>query len=169
MASLSFPVRLMLDELGAAALDEAAANLATAADTATFLSALENNHQVWRALTEVARHQSWPNPQPHQTEYVIAISRKCGQGVCDEDVETLIGIDSQVARHLAGNRDLYRLRQRADLAWHEAENSLGRSFLAWLIDELDRKAHGAKWRATNPPEPRRPTGPAPTSTPTPPL
>ena len=151
MATLSIPVRLALNELSAAALAEAAANLATASDHQTFITALEDNHHLWRTLVGVAHQQSWTAPDARQAEFVMTVSRKCGLGVCDNDVEALIGINYRVSSHLIGGADLGRISHRANLAWHETGLSETVPFHHWLMNEILRKArHQESAAAANP-------------------
>ncbi len=140
MATLSIPVRLSLAELSAAALTEAAANLATASDRETFITALDNNHHLWRTLIGVAHQQSWTSPDPRQAEFVMGVSRKCGVGVCDDHVEALIGINHRVSSQLAAGTDLCRITSRATLAWRESELTETMPFHHWLVEEILRKA-----------------------------
>ena len=139
MGTLSIPVRLPLGELGAVALALAAANLAEASDRQTFLTALEDNHHLWRILVSVAQQQSWKTPAPRQAEFVMNVSRKCGVGVCDDHVEALIDINSRVATQLIGGGDLQRATARAALAWNETGLGETISLHQWLRDEILRK------------------------------
>lgn len=154
MGSLSIPVRLTLADLSATALAEAAAALATADDPNTFLTALENNHHLWRLLLEVAQSEQWATPDQRLADFVLAVSRKCGTGVCDDDIEALIGINRDLASRLIEGRDPARIRQRAELAWREAESRHARPLLAWLADEMARKT-----RCHRRPPPPRPISP----------
>lgn len=139
MAILSIPVRLPLTELSAIALTEAANALASASDPHAFISALEENHHLWRTLVGVAHQQSWTIPDARQAEFVMAVSRKCGLGVCDDHVESLIGINHRVSSQLAGGTDLHRIANRANLAWRETGQSETLSFHHWLMEEILRK------------------------------
>ena len=139
MGSLSIPVRLPLCELSAIALTQSAANLSCASDRQAFLTALEDNHHLWRVLMGVAHQQSWKTPDPRQAEFVMSISRKCGLGVCDDHVEALIGINSRVSSQLIGNGDLQRATTRATLAWRETGLSESMRFHHWLLEEILRK------------------------------
>ena len=140
MATLSIPLRLALNELSAAALAEAAANLSTAADHQAFITALEDNHHLWRTLVGVAHQQSWAAPDTRQAEFVMAISRKCGLGVCDDHIEALIGINYRVSNQLIGGADLERISHRALLAWRESGLTGTVPFHHWLMTEILRKA-----------------------------
>lgn len=140
MATLSMPVRLNIGELCTTALLTAADNLAIASDTDSFLGALEENHRLWRTLVEVARHLPLDAPASDRADFVISVSCKCGQGVCDEHVEALIGINRQMAAQLAKGGDSCRIRRRAELAWRETGLALTVSFARWLLEEILRKS-----------------------------
>ena len=140
MATLSIPVRLALNELSAVALADAAAGLACASDHQAFITALENNHHLWRTLVGVAHQQSWTAPDARQAEFVMTVSRKCGLGVCDDHVEALIGINHRVSVQLAGSADLCRVTRRANLAWHDTGLADTVAFRSWLMEEILRKA-----------------------------
>lgn len=140
MATLSMPVRLNIGELCTTALLTAADNLAIASDTDSFLGALEENHRLWRTLVEVARHLPLDAPASDRADFVISVSRKCGQGVCDEHVEALIGINRQMAAQLAKGGDSCRIQRRANLAWHETGLTQSVPFARWLMDEIQRKS-----------------------------
>ncbi|CAA7617101.1 hypothetical protein [Magnetospirillum sp. SS-4] len=140
MATLSMPVRLNLGELCAAALEAAADNLAAASDTESFLGALEENHGLWRTLVEVARHLPLDVPASDSAGFVISVSRKCGQGVCDEHVEALIGINRRMSAQLVKAGDPCRIQRRAELAWRETGLAPSVPFSRWLTDEILRKS-----------------------------
>jgi hypothetical protein len=140
MATLSMPVRLNLSELCAAALLAAADNLSSASDTESFLGALEGNHGLWRELVETAKHFRLNAPASDRADFVITVSRKCGQGVGDEHVEALIGINRQMAVQLVGGADPCRAWKRAELAWRESGLTASTPFQRWLIEEIQRKA-----------------------------
>lgn len=150
MATLSMPVRLALSELSAAALAESAASLATASDHQTFITALEDNHHLWRTLVGVAHQQSWATPDSRQAEFVMTVSRKCGLGVCDDHVEALIGINHRVSSQLAGGGDLCRITRRANMAWRETGLSEAVPFHHWLVEEILRKARHSPPAGTTP-------------------
>lgn len=135
----SIPVRLTLAESGAVALDDAARDLDAACDADTFITALDRNHRLWLALGDVASRQGWGVPDHRLADFVVAVSERAGCGVRDQDVETLIGINRDLAKHLVSGHDVEAIRRRVRLAWEEA-GPQGQPFATWLINELRRRA-----------------------------
>jgi hypothetical protein len=140
MGTLTIPVRLSSSELAACALIEAAAALATSEEARTFLAALDANHGVWISVLEAAVCCGWTTPTRREAEFVMLLSRRAGQDTNDGDIEALIRLNHDVARHLAGSRNLDAICQRAQLAWRESGRSNGtQSLPRWLASELSRK------------------------------
>ncbi|CAA7621444.1 conserved hypothetical protein [Magnetospirillum sp. LM-5] len=140
MSFAAIPVRLSLEESSAVALLEAAEELSTAHDAERFVAALDTNHRVWMALSDVARRSAWKVFERRLADFVMTTTRKAGKGVRDDDVETLIGINRDLSSRLANGRDLGAIRRRAHLAWQEGGKGRGLSLDRWLIAEMERKA-----------------------------
>ncbi|MGE5504906.1 MAG: flagellar biosynthesis regulator FlaF [Actinomycetota bacterium] len=134
-------MKLSLAESGAVALEDAADELNAASDSHEFLSALDFNHRLWLALTEIARDQGWTWPDRRQADFVVNITCRAGRGVRDDDVEALISINRELSRTLAAGRDLDGIRRRVVLAWRERGSGYGIPLDAWLLAEMRRKAH----------------------------
>jgi hypothetical protein len=140
MSFAPIPVRLSLEESSAAALLEAAEELSAARDAEHFVEALNTNHRVWLALTDIAGRTAWGVPNPRMVDFVVATSCKAGHGVRDGDIEALIGINRDLSERLAAGRDLAAIRRRAELAWRESAAAASVPLHRWLIDEMERKA-----------------------------
>jgi hypothetical protein len=141
MGHMTIPVKLSLAESGAVALEDAADDLNSADDSTKFLSALDYNHRLWLALTEIARDQGWSWPDRRLADYVVKITCQAGRGVHDDDIEALININRETSRLLAAGRDLGNIRRRVQLAWRERGSHYGVPLDAWLLTEMRRKAH----------------------------
>lgn len=140
MGIASIPVRLSIQESSAMALRKAADDLANAADTETFLAALEANHRLWRTLAAVAVNQGWPDLDGDMADFVLRTSAKAGRGLRDELVESLIDINRRVSARLARGRDVESVGRRVVLAWKETGQPYGLSLESWLLSEIERKA-----------------------------
>lgn len=138
MGSATIPVRLSIEESSAIALKEAADELANARDTGAFLAALDNNHRLWQTLADLSSRRKWQALDSRLADFVTATSAKAGRGVPDEHLETLIGINRDVAAKLA--RDGESAYRRAVLAWQEYGKPRGLRLHVWLISEIRRKA-----------------------------
>lgn len=133
------PVRLTLAESTAAALAEAADDLANATDAEHFVAALDSNHRLWLALGDIARRNSWAEPDRHLADFVVSASRTAGRGLSDERLEALVAINREVSRKLAGGRAVGPIRKRAALAWKERGAVSGLPLENWLIAEMQRQ------------------------------
>lgn len=140
MGSVSIPVRLTLPESSAVALTKAADDMADATDSQRFLAALESNHRLWRSLSRIAAAKGWNLPDRRMTEFVMNTTHKAGRRTGDDQIETLIALNREVAAHLAGDQDLELVTRRAELAWHERGRPYGMRLEQWLISEMERKA-----------------------------
>lgn len=140
MGSVSIPVRLTLPESSAVALTKAADDMADARDKQHFLAALDGNHRLWRALNEVAAAKGWAVPDRRVSEFVMATTHKAGRRTGDDQIETLIAINREIASQLAGGQELELVTRRAELAWRERGRPYGVKLDHWLIAEMERKA-----------------------------
>ncbi|MGE5477194.1 MAG: flagellar biosynthesis regulator FlaF [Bacteroidales bacterium] len=140
MGSVSIPVRLTLPESSAVALTKAADDMADASDSRRFLAALDANHRLWRALSEIAEAKGWTVPDRRTTEFVVKTTHKAGRRTGDDQIETLIAINREMAARLAGSQDLELVTRRAELAWRERGRPYGVKLDHWLIGEMERKA-----------------------------
>ncbi|MCR6632735.1 MAG: flagellar biosynthesis regulator FlaF [Magnetospirillum sp.] len=140
MGSVSIPVRLTLPESSAVALTRAADEMADACDNQRFLAALDGNHRLWRALNEIAHAKGWRIPDRRIADYVMSTTHKAGRATSDDQIETLIAINRDMAAQLAGGQDLELVQRRAELAWRERGRPYGVRLDHWLIAEMERKA-----------------------------
>ncbi len=140
MGIISIPVRLTLAESCAVALHLAAEELAAAADHMTFLAALDSNHRLWLSLAQIAQGSGWSVPDRRLADFVTATAHKAGRKTGDDQIETLIAINREVAGHLAGGQDMEAMHSRAALAWQERGRPYGLGLERWLIAEMERKA-----------------------------
>lgn len=140
MGSVSIPVRLSLPESSAVALTKAADDMADAGDSQHFLAALDANHRLWRALSEIAEAKGWEAPDRRTTEFVVKTTHKAGRRTGDDLIEALISINREMAARLSGGQDLELVTRRAELAWRERGRPYGVKLDHWLIGEMERKA-----------------------------
>lgn len=140
MGSVSIPVRLTLPESSAVALTKAADDMADAGDSQRFVAALSANHRLWRALNDIAESKGWVIPDRRTRDFVVSTTHKAGRRTGDDQIETLIAINREVAAHLAGNQDLELVTRRAELAWRERGRPYGIRLDLWLVGEMERKA-----------------------------
>lgn len=140
MGSVSIPVRLTLPESSAVALTKAADDMADASDSHHFLAALDSNHRLWRTLSEISAAKGWTLPDRRVVDFVVGTTHKAGRRTGDDQIETLIAINREVAAHLAGGQDLEMVTRRAELAWRERGRPYGVRLDHWLIGEMERKA-----------------------------
>lgn len=140
MGSVSIPVRLTLAESSAVALTKAADDMADATDNHRFLAALDGNHRLWRSLSEIAEAKGWTTPDRRITDFVMATTRKAGRRTGDDQIETLIAINRDMANQLTVHQDLELVTRRAELAWRERGRPYGVKLDQWLMDEMERKA-----------------------------
>lgn len=140
MGSVSIPVRLTLSESSAVALTKAADDMADASDSHRFVAALSANHRLWRCLSEIAESKGWPVPDHRTRDFVVSTTHKAGRRTGDDQIETLIAINRDVAAQLAGIQDLELVTRRAELAWRERGRPYGVPLDHWLIGEMERKA-----------------------------
>ena len=135
-------VSLSLKETSAVALVEAAENLNEAASIGAFVSALDQNHRLWRRLMEVADRYGWGSVDRRHSDFVLSQLGKCGLNIRDSDVEALVTINRDISRRLASRRDIKSIRDLALSAWHDSGLSDEVPLGAWLIDHIDRKSNG---------------------------
>lgn len=140
MGSVSIPVRLTLPESSAVALTKAADDMADASDSHRFVTALSGNHRLWRALSEISAAKGWTIPDRRIADFVVSTTHKAGRRTGDDQIETLIAINREVAAQLAGGQDLELVTRRAELAWRERGRPYGVRLDQWLIAEMERKA-----------------------------
>lgn len=140
MGIISIPVRLTLAESSAVALTMAADELAAACNTIKFLAALDTNHRLWLTLSDIAQASNWATPDRRLSDFVMATSHKAGRKTGDDMIETLIGINRDIAAKLAGTQDMEAVQRRATLAWQERGRPYGLGLERWLIAEMERKA-----------------------------
>lgn len=140
MGSVSVPVHLSLPESSAVALTKAADDMADAGDSQHFVAALNANHRLWRALSEIASAKGWTFPDRRTAEFVVKTTHKAGRRTGDDQIETLISINREIAAQLAGNQNLELVTRRAELAWRERGRPYGVKLDHWLIKEMERKA-----------------------------
>lgn len=139
MGSVSIPVRLTLPESSAVALTKAADDMADARDKTHFVAALNANHRLWRALSEIAHSKGWNIPA-RVSDFVMATTHKAGRATSDDQIETLIAINREIAAQLAAGQNLELVTRRAELAWRERGRPYGVKLDHWLISEMERKA-----------------------------
>lgn len=125
---------LSLAESGALVLDAAVAALDDATDIDMFLSALERNHRVWRAIAVIAARHNWPVPDRRQSQFAVSASARAG--VNDDDIHALVAIGRRIAAALAGG-DIERLRARATGLWPERGRPDGAAIDRWLLAEME--------------------------------
>lgn len=140
MGSVSIPVRLTLPESSAVALTKAADDMADASNSTLFLAALNANYRLWQALSEIAEARGWTVPDRRTTEFVVKTTHKAGRRTGDDQIETLIAINREMAAQLAAGQDLELVTRRAELAWRERGRPYGVRLDHWLIGEMERKA-----------------------------
>lgn len=140
MGSVSIPVRLTLPESSAVALTKAADDMADASDSQRFVAALSANHRLWRALSEIASAKGWSVPDRRTTDFVVKTTHKAGRRTGDDQIETLIAINREMAVQLSGGQNLEMVTRRAELAWRERGRPYGVKLDHWLINEMERKA-----------------------------
>lgn len=140
MGSVSIPVRLTLPESSAVALTKAADDMADASDPSRFVAALNGNHRLWQALAEIADAKGWTFPDRRITDFVMKTTHKAGRSTGDDQIETLIAINRDMASQLAGGQDMETVTRRAELAWRERGRPYGVRLDQWLITEMERKA-----------------------------
>lgn len=129
---------LSLTETGALILDDAAAAIDTAEDSAAFLRALEHNRQVWKTLKDISQCQSWSVPDRRQTEFALGATTRTGK-ISDHDIDTLIDINRSVSAALAGG-DIDRIRVRAYYIWESQSHPQGHDMDHWLLAEMQLAA-----------------------------
>lgn len=140
MGSVSIPVRLTLPESSAVALTKAADEMADASDSSHFVAALNCNHRLWRALSEIASAKGWAIPDRRITDFVVNTTHKAGRRTGDDQIETLIAINRDMAAQLAGGQNIELVTRRAELAWRERGRPYGVKLDQWLVAEMERKA-----------------------------
>jgi len=132
---------LSIAETGALALAGAACALDRAADTRTFLGALECNRRVWRSLGRLAMAGSWPVPDAKVVAYALKTSgQSSGAPGRDDDIHALIDINRRVSASLAGGKDLERIRDRARAIWEGRGRPVGEDLDHWLLAEMEVSA-----------------------------
>jgi len=129
------PIRLSLADICVSALMEAADGLEEARDVAAFLDALENSRHLWLAVREACAKSGWAVPSPSDAEFIVHCSSRLGRGVTDADIDAMVAIKRRVARELAANNDIARIRTRARLAYRE-DGSGG--FNSWLVSQMNK-------------------------------
>ena len=125
---------LSLAERGALALDDAAAALDRAADSATFLDALAHNRRVWSAIKDIARRERWSVPSGRQTAFALVTANK--PAVSDDDVHALVAVNRRVSAALAGG-GIDRIRERAYFLWETNGRPHGQALNFWLLAEME--------------------------------
>ncbi|HLO78633.1 MAG TPA: flagellar biosynthesis regulator FlaF [Magnetospirillum sp.] len=140
MGSVSIPVRLTLPESSAVALTKAADDMADARDSEHFLAALHGNHRLWRTIGEISRAKGWTIPHQRIVDFVVNTTHKAGRSTGDDQIETLIAINRDIAAQLAEGQDIELVTRRAELAWRERGRPYGVKLDHWLIGEMERKA-----------------------------
>lgn len=140
MGIVSMPVRLTLPESSAVALSLAADDMAGATSNTKFLAALDGNHRLWLSLSAIARINGWGTPDSRISDFVMATTRKAGRQTGDDQIETLITINRDMALRLVDGHDLDAIQRRAMLAWQERGRPYGLIMDRWLIAEMERKA-----------------------------
>lgn len=140
MGSVSIPVRLTLPESSAVALTKAADEMADASDSQHFLAALNANHRLWLTLSEISAAKGWTVLDRRIADFVIATTHKAGRRTGDDQIETLIAINREMAAHLTDGQDVEMVTRRAELAWRERGRPYGVKLDHWLIGEMERKA-----------------------------
>lgn len=128
--------QLSLAESGALALDEAAAALDGAIDSATFLDALARNRRVWRAIKDIAHRERWNVPSVRQTAFALGTTAK--SAVSDGDVHALVAVNRRVSSALAGG-GLEAIRQRAYFLWERSGHPQGQALDFWLLAEMEAR------------------------------
>ncbi len=129
---------MTVTDICAAALSEATGAIEAAHDTAAFLSALENNHRLWRALCEIGRREDWPLPSCRDIEFIIRRSSKLGFGVSDADLAALVTINRRFSEELVDGDDIARIHTKVRLAYREGGE--GGGFFPWLLMRMFRPA-----------------------------
>ena len=132
------PAELTLIESCAIALGEAAEAIDHAGNAETFLAAIEANHRLWLTLTGMARPILGIAPDQRMIDFVISMSYKAGRGIPDQHIETLIGINRELAASLLPGQTVAAVRQRAETAWRKS-GPHGMNLWGWLVAEIDRK------------------------------
>jgi len=127
---------LSLAERGALALDDAAAALDRAHDSAAFLDALARNRRVWRAIKDVAGRERWTVPSVRETTFALGTSGK--KAVSDDDVHALVAVNRSVSAALAGG-GVDSIRERAYFLWERNGRPQGQELDFWLLAEMDSK------------------------------
>lgn len=140
MGNQTIPVRLTLSESSAVALSKAADDMACANDSEHFLAALDANHRLWQALGRIAHSKGWNIPEPRVADFVMTTTHKAGRGTTDDQIETLIAINRDIAQHLTAGQNMEQVQRRAELAWRERGRPHGIKLDLWLIGEMERKA-----------------------------
>ena len=134
------PISLSLKESGAVALAEAAECLGTADNPDVFLSALGENHRLWRTLVDVARRNGWSIFDHRTSDFILSMVWNSGCGIADSHVEAMIDINRNVSRCMIADGDIDRTRQRALLAWRESTRGESTPLATWLINQIEIKA-----------------------------
>lgn len=137
------PIRLVLTDICVTALLEIADGLEDAHDMACYLEAMDSNHRLWRAVTELGATEGWI--VPHHSEFAIHLSSTGGRGVDDGDIDALVAINRRMARSLAGTGDIARIRTRVRLAYRESGCN---GFCPWLLAQMDKKVRVCVLAAT---------------------
>ena len=125
---------LSLAERGALALDNAAAALDRAHDSAAFLDALARNRRVWRAIKVIAGRERWAVPSVRETTFALGASGK--KAVSDDDVHALVAVNRSVSAALAGG-GIDGIRERAYFLWERNGRPLGQELDFWLLAEME--------------------------------
>jgi hypothetical protein len=128
------PRRLSQAERGALALADAASALDGAADTATFLRALDHNRRVWHAVLALAHRHHWPVPDQRQTAFALDTTARAS--VSDHDIHSLVAINRRVSSALAGGC-IDTIRRRAYDIWEEQGRPRGQALDHWLLAEME--------------------------------
>jgi len=134
------PVKLTLPEICAAALLNAAEELAAATDLPKFVTALDGNYRLWQTLVNVAPLNGWDFPTFQDASYVFTTSCRQGAGVSDGDIDALVEINHRGAHEFAPRADRFGVLNRARLACAEgAAHRVGQ----WLLSQIERRSHVA--------------------------
>jgi hypothetical protein len=136
------PVGLSPIEGSVVALNEAAENLNEAANIGAFVSALDQNHRLWRRLMEVADRCGWGSVDRRHSDFVLSRLGQSGLNIRDSDIEALVAINRDISRRLASGRDIMSIRELALSAWHDSGLSDEVPLGAWLIDHIGHKSNG---------------------------
>lgn len=136
MCPNTIPIRLTLEELCAAALEEGADHLENAMDADSFVSAVTTNHLVWVALDGLVEDGRL-HIKPRAVRDALRLSSNSDHGTSDQMVADLMGINRTVAAELTAPANLHAILDRINMAYRESGSQAGK--MQWLFDSICRR------------------------------